>query len=375
VALRPRLRTTAVLFAAFVGIPLLMGIGYYRLRPWTSDFLLYYRDARVGWVFGWSHLYDLTGWDEITKQLAIHSTVPNSGSLSLPLLSWLVAPYALLPMPLAYAAWLASLVAIAVGGWWALAPTGKRWRHLALAAAFLPLVFGLTLGSAVIIALGAVAAGWWLAKNQRPVEAGLVLALLLVRPQVGVLIPVCLLLAGRHRVFFGFLAGAGAVALLTLLTIPLASIAAYLQTMREVAQHPTTWQVASELTVSAVHPAALALALRIAAIVVAGAVSVLGRMAEDAEGIAITAGILVSLLIAPYIHLQDLTMLLAAAWLCVRVVPARWAAVSLIAVAGVANLDMSIQTPLPVLLESIWLGALLVRSLRVKTSATMLRAA
>ena len=72
-----------VLVAAFILVPALMGIGYYTIHPTHSDFLLYYRDARTGWVFGWSHLYDVGAWDAITRQLGIHSTDPNSGSLSL----------------------------------------------------------------------------------------------------------------------------------------------------------------------------------------------------------------------------------------------------------------------------------------------------
>ena len=94
-----------LLLAVFVVAPTLMGIGYYHLNPAHSDFMLYYRDARVGWVFGWSHLYDLHDFDIITRQLQIHSTDPDAGALDLPLLTWLAAPFALLPMPQAYVAW------------------------------------------------------------------------------------------------------------------------------------------------------------------------------------------------------------------------------------------------------------------------------
>jgi hypothetical protein len=366
-----------LLVAAFIVVPALMGVGYYTIHPAHSDFMLYYRDARTGWVFGWSHLYDVSDWDAITRQLGIHSTDPNSGSLSLPLLSWLVAPYALLPMPLAFAAWFVTLACAAGVAWWVAAPSipvGK-WVHLAVAVTFLPLVFGLTLGSAVVLAFAAVATSWWLSRRGHPVFSGLVLSLTLIRPQVALLIPICLLIAGASRVFLGYAAGAAMVAIVTLLTIPLASLSGYLNTMTGVAQHPASWQVPSDLTVISVRPLALAVALAIAIAAVALWVSALGRRSEHRETIAIVAGILASLLITPYIHLQDLTMLLLAVWLCLHWLSGRWWPAVLIPVAAVANFEMSIHTLLPALLEATWLALLLIGMRRIGAVAAVHRRA
>jgi hypothetical protein len=52
-------------------------------------------------------------------------------------------------------------------------------------------------------------------------------------------------------------------------------------------------------------------------------------------------------------------MLLLAAWLCLRWLPARWWPLVLIPVAGVANFDMSVHTVLPAVLEAGWLLLLL----------------
>ena len=360
--------TIAVLIAAFVVLPALLGIGYYHINVQKSDFLLYYRDARVGWVYGWSQLYNLADFDAITRQLPIHNSDPNAGSLALPLLSWLVAPFALLPPSIGYAAWFVFLTAIAALAWKMAAPVIPfgQWGHLALAALFLPLVFGMTLGSAVVLALAAVAACWWLMQQNRPIIAGLVLSLTLVRPQVAWLIPVCLLLAGFGRVFIGYLAGAAAVAKATVLTIPMASLVAYAHTIGSVGQHPASWQVAAELTVLNLRPWPVALILGIAIAALALTVSVLSRRSQEPDAIAMIAGILGSLLLTPYLHLQDLALLLPALWLGLRWLPSRWWPLAVFPVVAVANFDLSVRTPMPVLLEVVCLLALLMSLLGSK---------
>jgi hypothetical protein len=121
--------------------------------------------------------------------------------------------------------------------------------------------------------------------------------------------------------------------------------------MTGVAQQPASWQVPSDLTVISVRPLALAVAL------------------------AIVAGILASLLITPYIHLQDLTMLLLAVWLCLHWLSGRWWPAVLIPVAAVANFEMSIHTLLPALLEATWLALLLIGMRRIGAVAAVHRRA
>lgn len=360
--------TIAVLIAAFVVLPALLGIGYYHINVQKSDFLLYYRDARVGWVYGWSQLYNLADFDAITRQLPIHNSDPNAGSLALPLLSWLVAPFALLPPSIAYAAWFIFLTGVAVLAWKMAAPAVPfgQSSHLAIAAVFLPLVFGMTLGSAVVLVLAAVAACWWLIQHNRPIIAGLVLSVTLVRPQVAWLIPVCLLLAGFGRVFIGYFAGAIAIATGTVLTIPAASLVAYAHTMGSVGQHPASWQVAAELTVVNLRPWPVALMLAIAIACVALTVSVLSRRSQERDAIAMIAGIVGSLLLTPYLHLQDLALWLPALWLGLRWLPSRRWPLALFPVVAVANFDLSVRTSMPVLLEVGCLCALLLSLLGAK---------
>jgi hypothetical protein len=341
------------LIAAFVLAPAVLGAWVYRPRPYTSDFALYYRDARVGWTYGWSHMYDLTGFKVVTQQLGIHNHDPNVPSLSLPLLTWLVAGYARLPLAVAYTAWLLTLLAAILLAWRLLAPAApfaKGW-HLPLAALFLPLVFGLMLGSAIVLIFAALAVVWWLLQRGHSVAAGLLLCLALVRPQVCLLIPICLLASGRRRQMVAFVAGVGVIALAVLAVVPASDLQAYLARITEAAQHPKVWEVSSELSLAGIRPVSLAV-LAVAAVgIMAVGSSFLARRSRYRDAVALTAGILGSLLIAPYIHIQDLALLLIPLWLWLPMLPSRlWVALVLPA-AFAANLEMSSHTILPATLE------------------------
>jgi hypothetical protein len=341
------------LSAAFVLVPAFLGDWVYRPRPFTSDFALYYRDARVGWSYGWSHMYDLTGFNVVTQQLGIHNHDPNVPSLSLPLLTWLVAGYARLPLPLAYAAWLVSLLAAILLAWQLLAPAapfGKGW-HLLLAALFLPLIFGLTLGSAIVVIVAALAVVWWLLQRGQSVAAGMVLCLALVRPQVCVLIPICLLASGRRRQIVTFVAGLAAVALAILAVVPVSDLQAYLARITAAAQQPKAWDVSSELSLAGIRPVSLAVLAVAAVAVMAVASSFFARRTRYRDAVALSAGILGSLLIAPYIHVQDLALLLVPVWLWLPLLPSRLWPVIVLPVAFAANLEISFRTLLPATLE------------------------
>jgi hypothetical protein len=343
----------------FVLLPALLGAWVYAIAPHNSDFALYYRDARVGWQYGWSHMYDLGGFNAVTRELGIHNSDPDVPSLSVPLLTWLVAPYALLPFPIAYIAWMATILSAAMLTWRLLAPRVPfgPWPHLLLAAVFLPLVWGITEGSGLVIAVLAIAAAWWLLQRDRPLVAGLVLCLALVRPQVWVLIPICLLAAGRRRFFAAVVAGGALLSLLVLLVVPIPELQAYAGRVMGAAQHPRTWQVASELSLASVRPLLLAAPLLVAVAAVAIVASYQARRSPNRDAIAMISGIVGSLLIAPYLHIPDLALLLVAVWLALRLAPSRWWPAVVLPAAFAANLEVSIHSALPAVLEIAWLLA------------------
>src|SRR5258708_8244155 len=51
----------------------------------------------------------------------------------------------------------------------------------------------------------AVAAAWWLTRHDRPVWAGVVLSLIVLKPQMALLVPLCLLVSGHARTFGAWL--------------------------------------------------------------------------------------------------------------------------------------------------------------------------
>src|SRR5207248_2277634 len=147
---------------------------------------------------------------------------------------------------------------------------------------------------------------------------------------VGILIPLCLLASGRRRLFVSFLAGCVAFVLSVLAVVPIAELEAYAARLGSAAQQPKSWDVASELSVATVRPLWLAAIMIAAVVAIAIATSFVASRTEHRDVVALTAGILGSLLIAPYIHIQDLALLLLVVWFWIPRVPARyWPAVVL----------------------------------------------
>lgn len=366
-----------LLVAVFLVVPAAMGVWVYGISPHLSDFALYYRDARVGWDYGWPHMYDLGGFDTVTRQLGITNHDPNVPSLSFPLLTWMVAPYALLPLSIGYYAWLVTLIGGVCLALLVATPPSPfaKGRHVLLAILFVPLVFGLTLGSAVIVIFVAIAVAWWLLQRGHSVAAGLVLCLFLVRPQVCLLIPICLLIAGRRRAVAAFLGGTSLIAAVVLVVVPQPELQAYVSRLVSAAQHPGVWAVRSEISLANLRPAPIAIGLMTLAALAAGAVSFLARNNENRDAIALTAGILGSLLVAPYIHAQDTALLLLVVWFLLRYLPASlWPAIVL-PIAFASGLEVSIHTLLPRMVIVGWLVLLLGISLRNARAAERSNAA
>jgi len=86
------------------------GWGSFVLRhPGFADFGNYYLYARVGLHQGWSRLYDLAAQQQEWLRLGGPDVIPWFPIIYPPPLAWLVVPFTLLPMPLAFACWTALL--------------------------------------------------------------------------------------------------------------------------------------------------------------------------------------------------------------------------------------------------------------------------
>src|SRR2546421_38517 len=101
-----------------------------------------------------------------------------------------------------------NLYAAAVLAWWVAAPGDRlaRAAHLALFLGLFPTAFGLMVGQPVALVAAVLAGSWWAAERNKPVLAGLVLSLTAIKPQVALLVPLCLLVSGHGRVFAAWLA-------------------------------------------------------------------------------------------------------------------------------------------------------------------------
>ena len=180
-----------------------------------NDFTFYYAAARLGLAHGWSHLYDLRLQQEQLDAIGSHITIAQLARyVSPPPLAWLVTPLTLLPYQVAYWLWSALLVGALVLAWHLAAPGSGRARVIFLVAAigWLPIVYGLQLGQPALFVAAGVAACYALLQRGCDVEAGAVLGVLVLKPQLALLVPVVLLVSGRWRAF------ASAVVVLAALT-------------------------------------------------------------------------------------------------------------------------------------------------------------
>jgi len=161
-----------------------------------NDFRLAYAAAIVGWQDGYGRLYDLA-----QQQAAIRGLGPEFNVqpfISPPPLAWLVTPLTALPFTSALVIWTALLIAALLWTWYLLAPGEglARTAHLLLWVGVFPAAFGVMVGQPGALVAAAVATAWWLIRAERPLAAGVVLSLLVLKPQLALLVPVALLAAG-----------------------------------------------------------------------------------------------------------------------------------------------------------------------------------
>lgn len=315
-------------------------------RALEGDFALYYVLARIGLRHGWGSLYNLSA-----QRQEWHAFGPTLfyPEIYTPPLAWLVAPFALLPFRLAIAIWTVGLCVAVVVAWRLCAP-GTRWAerfaHLAIAFAVTPVAFGLLLGQVVVVVAAVVGCAWWLIRHQRPFTAGVVLALIALKPQLAFLVPLALLAGGRKRTFAGWVTGSGAILAACLVTLGIDGLMAYWSRLVAATSSLDSFQVPVQLTLSGLLGAGLLAHIAQLGVTAITLVFCWRRRANGPE-FPIAAGLCASLLVTPFVHTQDMAMLLPAAWLSLRTA---WSPFErTLGVTGyVASLLLA--TPLPLLL-------------------------
>ncbi len=305
---------TAALFAAF---DLYQWVVAYASDHFHNDFTFYYAAARIGASHGWSSIYDLGLQQAELNAMGSRIEIAELARyISPPPVAWLALPFSVLPYPIAYWSW-SALLLLALGGTWYLAAPGAgqlRLIHLAAALGWVPVIYGLQLGQPGLLVALAVAASYALLRSGRAVESGLVLGLLVLKPQLGFLVPAALLVAGRYRAFAGAAIAIGLLALASAANVGPAGVFAYEQRLSFAAGVP----VNREMTL-APYIGDLAVTRIVQIAIAIWALALVYRFRQRSPEWIFVPAILGGLVASPYLHLDDLIMLGLAAWLYLRI--------------------------------------------------------
>ena len=286
-----------------------------------NDLRLAYGAALVGLRDGYGHLYDLAA-----QKAAIESLGAGFNPqpfISPPPLAWLVTPLVALPFNFALVVWTFLLLAALALAWRLLAPPGRLIgaAHLALLLGLFPVAFGVMVGQPGALVAAAVAASWWLMRHERPVLAGLVLSLIVIKPQLALLVPLCLLASGHAKTFGAWLAACVFMGLIALGMLGSDGVARYLAVLAET-QSPA-WDITRRYAISG--PLGLGLLVNATQVVVVVITLIVAwRHRDGGPEVPIAAGILGSLLFTPYLAFQDFLMLVVVAWLLLRTPLRAW---------------------------------------------------
>ncbi len=348
-ALRARARFALVVLLSDLAVYDLLQLVVYLRQHHVPDFLLYWSAARVAITNGPGAIYSASAFNAVVQ--AEWGAGPPWPYLNPPVLAWILAPFALLPFSIAFGVWfVASTVALAA----AARLCGTGWLGVLSAFAFLPAFIALGTGQVAPLLLLALIVAVRLERSGRWAEAGALLALLTVKPQLGLLVPVALLAAGRWRPVAVAAGLTIAIGLATLLTFGLAGIGAWLSAVRSFSDSPyfLRWSF-----VPLVGQTGWWVGLVVTAILV-------GLGARRWRGntlVVVGLGVAGSLLVNHYITPPDFVMLLLPAWALVRVGDraallgaaiwaggwlAIWFPVSLVAAEGALVIALALPIPL-----------------------------
>jgi hypothetical protein len=323
-----------------------------------NDLTLVYIGARIGLEHGWSHIYSLDLQRQLFAQVRPGTSFGNGERfLSPPPVAWLMLPLTALGAAGAFYAWSTISLAALVAAWWLAAPGAGWTRALWLlgALAWYPVLYNLSLGQPATIVLFAIAASWWFAEAGRPYVAGAVLGLTVVKPQLALVVPVVLLVAGRWRIALAWAVTAAILVGLSVIVIGASGVSDYRSLLAEAQLLPNNRYFTLAYVLG---PGTLSY---VAAAVVVG-VGLVGAYLNRGAGLLrlFALGVATSTLSATYWHLQDFTILVVAGWLFWRDTPPAWERLWLLVVVAAGELAWPLS-PLPMLIAvAVWLAFLIV---------------
>jgi hypothetical protein len=342
----------------------------YTIARWTLFFVLVpiHEDARITYVaaeagirYGWSMIYDLPTLRSLSSPFPVdqHTVDSTNTYINTPLWAWLFAPLTAVPEPVAYGLWTLLSLAALVWAWYIAAPYGglAKITLLLLALAMWPVLLSFYFGQPTIVLLGLVATAWWLCVHDRPLAAGVALALATaLKPHLVIIVPVALLATGRYRPVIGWAAGGTVLGIATLFALGPTGLMSWWHALRLVQSDPANayYTLGSLLGFGPLTYAMLALQ--------GAAAVVIARWRRTELEIVFAAGVLGSVSAAVYLHQADYSMLVLAGWLVLRTSPPLWHRLwLLIGVFTMQALTMGPPTP-QLIWDAAWLAILLVSS-------------
>lgn len=297
-----------------------------------------YVAAQAGLRYGWSSIYD-----QRTLRALSAAFPPDQRTINdlytyvhPPLVAWLFAPLTAFTEPVAYLVWTVLSLAALVVAWQIAAPFGAGLAKavvLLAAIGLWPVLSAFYYGQPDILVLVAVAASWWLVKRDRPIAAGLALAVaVFLKPQLVWMVPVALLVSGRYRVVAGWASGCVLLGAASALSLGPAGLQSWVGAL-QAGQADPAHTVNTLLHFFGLGPVTIALWILFAA----GALAVAFRQRRDVDTVFV-AGVLGSVLVTFHFHELDYSILVLAAWLFLRTAPALWQRLWL--GAGMASLEL-----------------------------------
>lgn len=278
-----------------------------------TDFRLPYAAAEIALRHGWRYIYD----PDLQRStvLALGHSDLFQPYLNAPPWAFLVTPLTLLPYPIAYVVWVTLMVASLLAAALLAAPSDWLHRVIYVGAALgsLEVALGPGFGQPAALVALAIVGCWRLLKAGRPGPAGLVLAVISVKPHIAFLVPFALLLAGHRRAFLYWAAASLALAAISLVALQPGGVHDYQALLatgpRYLMGYPS-WTLAALLGAPAGLP--------MEALLVAGAAAAAWLYRHQGPEVPIAVGIVATLAVVPYLHAQDFVVLVVAIWLLHR---------------------------------------------------------
>ena len=311
---------TAAAVGLAVALSLLPITNRERLR--STDFVNFYTGASIVARGDGANLYNPK---VQAPELRSFSGLPlTEYFLHPPFEAAILAPLALLPFQVAYVIWTAINAALVAGLYWPFAesiPMVRRVPLLGMAGfVFFPVGVSLVLGQDSVILLAILAAGYALLRR-RPVVAGLVFSLAAIKFQYLVFLGALLLLAGKRRSVLGIALGSAVLLVISAAVLGPRGLASYVALLRDFSAHSGYGSLHWDLMVNLRgFLAGLRVNSRAAFITGECALAALALICACKRGdepMQFSVFVTASLLLSPYSHFADSTVLLLPALLLI----------------------------------------------------------